>query len=91
MTYLKVDLGLVQDSFGKVASMTHAGMAHFANTGPLGTTCSQCVYWRGTGRKLNPCGKTRQMTGSIGPKVPGTAWSCKYFDALQAHKSERDE
>lgn len=75
---------------------TWPGMAHFAGTGPKQTTCRECLRWgvpgddpgyyARTGKhhgevKPRPCSKYRElMNGSIGPAVPPTAGSCKYFE-----------
>src|SRR5262245_15284343 len=70
---------------------THAGQAHFANTGPLDATCGQCVflgYWEkrtnaagdtvGTTHR-NGCEKFYQLTGKHGGLVPASAAACRHF------------
>lgn len=62
---------------------THAGMAYFANTGPLGLTCGKCgFYTRGR------CGKFRELTKQGGGVVPKQTPSCKYFasDEVKLYK-----
>jgi hypothetical protein len=71
---------------------THAGMAHFANTGPLGATCGECVFW-GYYRQIQNrasdnikavhrkgCKKFHQLTGEHGAVVPANAAACRYFE-----------
>jgi hypothetical protein len=71
---------------------THAGMAHFANTGPLGATCGECVF-RGYHNQIRNnagrlrqgvhrrgCEKFYQLTGKHGDIVPASAAACKYFE-----------
>jgi len=56
------------------ALATHAGMAHFATTGPANTFCSQCDY-----RSKGGCAKFVQMTKGKLKMFPGETPSCKYF------------
>lgn len=35
---------------------TYLGQAHIAGTGPQGTTCRECVYWRKIGRRREKAG-----------------------------------
>jgi hypothetical protein len=71
---------------------THRGMAHFANTGPFGRTCSECAYWgyykeirdrdgvllKATHR--HGCKKFLELTGQHGNIVPASAAACRYFE-----------
>jgi len=71
---------------------THAGQAHFANTGPFGATCGECVFLgyhqkhfskagdlvRATHR--GGCEKFYQLTNKHGPIVPAHAAACRYFE-----------
>lgn len=73
---------------------SHAGMAHFAATGPQGATCRECKFWNHTKHDYHakggkhrgaikdvPCNKYRSlMGGRVGAKVPASAQACKYFD-----------
>lgn len=70
---------------------THAGMAFFAGSGPP-TSCSACQWWSDTrpgaepkaGQKSAACIKYKQMMqGHSGPKVPASAYACKYFEERQ--------
>jgi hypothetical protein len=71
---------------------THAGQAHFANTGPFGATCGECVhlgYFRQVRSKSGDvvkavhhggCAKFHQFTNKHGPVVPGHAAACRHFE-----------
>ncbi len=76
-----------------LARISHPGMAHFAGTGPRGSTCRECVFWahgphdyrakNGKWRGLieaATCKKYRQITMQTGGKIPDDAAACKYFD-----------
>jgi hypothetical protein len=55
---------------------SHAGMAYFANTGPLGTFCGEC----GNREKRGRCLLAKQFNGGKSlVAVPAEASSCKYF------------
>ncbi len=95
---LKIDPSLTgkDEPDRKRALATHAGMAHFAGTGPVGTWCCDCLFWekiKATVQEQARCQKYRAlMRGSSGPKVPGRVTSCKYFmarplDLLKAEAS----
>jgi len=70
---------------------TYPGQAHFANTGPFGATCGDCVflgYHRQIRNKSGDtvrtihrggCGKFYQLTGNHGPVVPTSAAACRHF------------
>ena len=69
------------------ARRTPDGMAHWATTGPAGTTCRQCLLWSAngyysSGRGLKPghCTKYTNLMRRKGGKIPHTTPSCKYFD-----------
>jgi hypothetical protein len=72
---------------------TQPGMAHFANSGPFGTTCGQCqhlAYYQqrrdaagnliGAKFRRDGCRKFFELTGKHGPLVPANAAACKYFE-----------
>lgn len=76
-----------------LARASYPGMAHFARTGPVNTTCRECIFWEhgshdyraknGKYRGLiEParCRKYRQITSQQGDKIPDDAPSCKYFE-----------
>ena len=63
---------------------TKIGMAHWAGTGPRGTTCGECQFLtrvpRGVGSSLR-CGKYRTMMQKWGSTpIPESTPSCKYFE-----------
>jgi hypothetical protein len=92
------DRHLVEDLAGRRAMETYPGQAHFAGSGPAGTTCRECRFWQPpsglrtytyfTGsRLLKPCRclKRPQIKGGeIGGEVPHNAASCKYFEPADA-------
>jgi len=68
------------------------GQAHFAASGPFGTTCAECSYygyWRqrknAAGDEIKPnfrktaCGKYFQLTKKHGPPFPANTESCRHF------------
>ena len=76
-----------KDLVNKINS-TFPGSAHWAGTGPIGTTCRECVsfdfhgYFSTGGGLIKPaaCLKYKQMmNGKDGPKIPHEQKSCKYF------------
>lgn len=87
----------------RLAASTHAGQAHFAGSGPSGSTCRECVFfsWLATGGwhsntgkhggapKPACCAKYRALTGQAGSKVPHDAGACKYFDAAKEPQALR--
>jgi hypothetical protein len=70
---------------------THAGQAHWANTGPFGATCGECVFLGYHQKHFNKagdlvkathrggCEKFYQLTNKHGPIVPTHAAACRYF------------
>ena len=64
------------------------GMAHFAGTGPDGTTCRNCEFYRffreDRPRLHGGCKKYLLLTGRHGPAIDGSNASCKYFE--EVHK-----
>lgn len=80
-----------------LARASYPGMAHFAGTGPHGSTCRECIFWahgphdyRAKGGKyrglIEPatCKKYQQIVMQQGSKVPDDAAACKYFDRNEA-------
>ncbi len=67
---------------------THPGQAHFAGTGPRGTTCGQCAHWqaqritRRKGTTAAPCAMHKKLRQGRqeGKAVPRSTSSCKYFE-----------
>jgi hypothetical protein len=77
---------------------THVGMAHFANTGPFGRTCGECVFWSYCQQIRNNagdlvrtvhrrgCKKFFELTGKHGDIVPANAAACRYFEPQGADR-----
>lgn len=71
---------------------THAGQAHWGNSGPFGATCGECAFLgyhrqhfnkRGDATKATytgGCKKFHELTGEHGPVVPTHASACRYFE-----------
>jgi hypothetical protein len=71
---------------------SHCGQAHFANTGPFGATCGDCVFLGYYQQRRNKtgdtthavyrggCKKFHELPGKHGPIVPANASACKYFE-----------
>jgi hypothetical protein len=71
---------------------THCGQAYFANTGPFGATCGECIhlgYYQQHRNKAGDvvkatyrggCQKFHQLTSKHGPIVPANAPACRYFE-----------
>ena len=67
------------------------GMAYWADTGPAGRVCGECVhkgYWRtlvnkaglSTGRRRSQgCAKYLALTGEHGPGISPSLRACRYF------------
>src|SRR5262245_21135023 len=73
-------------------ALTEPGMAHFAATGPLGETCSNCGFWGYWKQRRNKsgdvidsnfrkacCKKYHALTGQHGPAIPPATESCRHF------------
>jgi hypothetical protein len=62
----------------EMLSASHAGMAHFATTGPEGKTCRECTHWQKTrtDKILNLPPRYARSGGALAPR------SCKGFRAL---------
>lgn len=84
---------LTHSPIDAAARSSFPGMAHFAGTGPRGSTCRECIFWNhgphdyraknGKYRGLiepATCKKFRQVTLQEGSKIPDEASACKYFD-----------
>lgn len=82
---------------GEVAARQQAasvpGMAHFAHTGPDGTTCRMCQFWgnpnktprRSEGLLTNRrCRKFRTMNmGEWGAGIPPDTPTCRHFTQVE--------
>jgi hypothetical protein len=75
---------------------SYVGMAHFANSGPFGRVCGECIHYGcwiqhrsasgdiiKTTHVRGACAKFRELTGKLGPAVPASASACRYFEAKQ--------
>lgn len=78
---LKFDQHLKSDENSVMASKTHAGMAYFAGTGPVGKTCRECAEWLGGEyKKSDRQLKLAACLRGTGKTFPHTAPACKYFE-----------
>ena len=80
------------DELAQQIRATYEGQAYFANTGPFGATCHECIFWgyyqqrrdrAGNSTKTtfrNGCAKYHALTGKHGAVVPATAPACRYFE-----------
>jgi hypothetical protein len=71
---------------------TVPGMAHFANTGPFGATCGDCVFLgyfqqirdaagnMVTAKHRKGCGKYFRLTATHGATIPANTSACRYFE-----------
>jgi hypothetical protein len=72
---------------------TKPGQAHWADSGPFGATCGDCVHYGYRRRKYNhagdivkttlrpnACGKFQSLTGKHGPDFSEATPACKYFE-----------
>ena len=68
---------------GAPPTKSHAGMAHFAGTGPEGKVCGECAhYWHAPDGFEGRCGMYRKLMGRkrLDVRFPKTVESCKYFE-----------
>lgn len=56
----------------------HGCYAYFPGTGPDGSRCFDCQFFRDISKK-GPCDKFKEMTGRTGSNIPYDAPVCKYF------------
>jgi hypothetical protein len=72
---------LTSDNWSRLAAKTHAGMAHFAGTGPSDKTCADCLFRAEVrGSRLIRCRKSKMLTGKTGKTFPPATQACKYFE-----------
>jgi hypothetical protein len=77
-------LTTIDPEFDRRVRQTHCGMAHFAATGPTGTTCGQCCHWS-AGRDVRSglCHeywrRVRRTPPKSGYRVPRDTPSCNAF------------
>ena len=65
---------------------SHAGMAHFAGTGPQGKTCKSCAFFNYDRKKPSAnqfCRKYFELASGkkAKDKIPHNASACKYYGA----------
>jgi hypothetical protein len=77
-------------------TLTAAGMAHFAGTGPSAKTCGDCAfkgYWRRVvnasgdfvkNRRTGGCAKYFALTARHGPAITKYLPACRYFEPAEA-------
>jgi hypothetical protein len=77
---------------------TRPGMAHWANSGPFGATCGECIFLgyfktrRTTAgdtvktQHVRACAKYRALTGKHGAVLPVNTPSCRYFERKEEKK-----
>jgi hypothetical protein len=81
MSLKHVDHNLKQDAWGQLAAGTVPGMAYFAGTGPLGSTCGECRHCALAEKAKTPhCAKAAAMLGKRGPNIRKSIAACKYFE-----------
>ena len=88
---MTLHLTTLDPKFDQQVANTRSGQAHWAGTGPDGTTCGECSYlgyWKRTynasgdltdTHKSGGCSEYRRLTGRHGPVIPLGTPSCKYF------------
>jgi len=81
-------------------SATHRGQAYFANSGPFGATCGDCIFlgYERPVRNRNGdtvrmvrhggCKKYQELTNKRGPVVPADAAACRYFERKEVQQAE---
>jgi hypothetical protein len=90
MSRINITEHLTPTKTDKLARATWSGMAHFAGTGPKGTTCRTCVHWafdgylssKGTLKDTICEQYSKMMNGRTGGRVPHDAPSCKYYEPM---------
>lgn len=87
-----IKLTVVDKTLNDLQVRTPSGMAYWAGTGPIGTTCRECAFYQFNGYKskrggisggvlkLGVCNKYTLMMQSNGSKIPFETPSCKYFE-----------
>ncbi len=91
-------LTVVDPKIDQYMADTPDGMAFWAGTGPVHTTCRECIFFTFNGYKVargmsggqlrhGPCKKYIAMTGISTKKLPPETKSCKYFEKNPAKPS----
>jgi hypothetical protein len=94
MKHLNLTPNLTQrhsDTLTHQIHTSYPGQAHFANSGPFGATCGDCMllgYYREHRNRVGDivgshhyggCKKFHELTGKHGSIVPKHAAACRYF------------
>lgn len=93
--HLELTAHRTKAAFDQTMRVTFLGQAHFAGTGPEGTTCRECRFWHILDKKGNPTppyydGETgelhkakcnRPIMNKANRRVPHDAPSCRLFEA----------
>ena len=66
----------------RLARLTPKGMAHWASSGPINTTCGECAHLLSLKRKQNRCAEFYRMMGVWGGFIPRATPSCQHFTDL---------
>jgi len=83
-----VDPWLTKDRDTARNTATVQGMAHFAGSGPSGTTCGQCQFWVHIKDNHTRCEKYRELMREYGAcDIPSHTKACKYF--VQAKRNAK--
>jgi ribosomal protein L32 len=67
--------------FDRRVRTTAPGMAHFAGTGPQGTTCDGCAHLT---LRHRVCRQYERISGRHGTPLPPAQESCRYFTVREA-------
>ena len=61
---------------------SHAGMAHWAGSGPEGKYCSDCQFMKKATKKSAKgiCTEFKRMSGTKGKRFPVTARACRFYE-----------
>ncbi len=68
---------MFDDATERGYALTPPGMAFWADTGPVGKTCRDCVHYH---QKQGRCLKYQQLMGCKGKRFRADTPSCKYFE-----------
>lgn len=93
--HLELTAHRTKAEFDQQVRVTYLGQAHFAGTGPAGTTCRQCRFWHlsdadgepqppyysGETGELHKARCNRPMMNKAHRRVPHDAPSCRLFEA----------
>lgn len=88
---VKPKLTVLDPELESKIARTPRGMAHWAGTGPVHTTCRECVSYTFNGYKANrgnkggmlkdgKCKKFESIGGTEGAAISFELSSCKYFE-----------